>query len=123
MKRVVYLAPIDHIVGKLPKSANVQGYVASNKLQGRISTKNKLEVNRLTLASIGLRSTKPGEDELAARARFAAVAVMVKNAKLDPIKSRQDAADFKAQTEIKTFKAFVWKKYGDEYDAAQGAGE
>lgn len=123
MKRVVYLAPIDHIVGKLPKSANVQGYVASNKLQGRLSTMNKLQVNRLTLASIGLRSTAASEDEIAARVRFAAVAAMVKAAKLDPNKYRVDAAAFKAQTEIKTFKAFVWKKYGDEYDASLEAGE
>lgn len=123
MKRVVYLAPIDHIVGKLPKSANVQGYVSSNKLQGRISTKNKLEVNRLTLASIGLRSTAAGEAELAARARFAAVAAMVKVAKLDPIKYRQDSEAFKNQTAIKTFKAFVWNKYAAEYDASLEAGE
>lgn len=118
MKRVVYLAPIDHIVGKLPKSANVQGYVASNKLQGRISTKNKLEVNRLTLASIGTRSIAISDAERAARVRFAAVAALVKAAQLDPIKYRQDSEAFKAQTEIKTFKAFVWKKYGDEYNAS-----
>lgn len=123
MKRVVYLAPIDHIVGKLPKSANVQGYVASNKLQGRLSTNNKLQVNRLTLASIGLRSTAVSEDELAARARFAAVAALVKAAALNPNTYRTDAAAFKAQTEIKTFKAFVWKKYGDQYDEEQNAGE
>lgn len=123
MKRVVYLAPIDHIVGKLPKSANVQGFESSVKLQGRLSTKNKFGVNRLTLANIGTRSTKTTDDELAARARFAAVAALVRDAKLDPVKKRVDGAEFKAQTEIKTITAFMWKKYGAEYDASLEAGE
>ncbi|MBQ0154144.1 MAG: hypothetical protein KBS70_05105, partial [Bacteroidales bacterium] len=66
----------------------------------------------------GVRLSQPSEDELAAQARFGAVATAVKLRKLDPNKTRTDAAAFKAQSTYKTMQAYLWHVCGDEYDAA-----
>ncbi|MBQ0153671.1 MAG: hypothetical protein KBS70_02670, partial [Bacteroidales bacterium] len=47
-------------------------------------------------------------DELAARARFKAVAAAIKVRKLDPNKTRTDAAAFKEQSTYKTMYAYLW---------------
>ena len=66
----------------------------------------------------GQRISALSEDELAARARFGAVATAVKLRKLDPNKTRTDAAAFKAQSTYKTMQAYLWHVCGAEYDAA-----
>ncbi|MBO7132341.1 hypothetical protein J6V85_03765, partial [Candidatus Saccharibacteria bacterium] len=60
----------------------------------------------------------------AARTRFATVALAVKARKENLTTLTQDQAAFKAQKELpngkKTFKAYLWKVCGEEYDAQYG---
>ncbi|MBP5302646.1 MAG: hypothetical protein J6Y88_05305, partial [Bacteroidales bacterium] len=69
-----------------------------------------------------VRNTPLSPDELAARARFATVASMVKARKADLSKLTDDQIAFAAQKDLangkKTMKAYYWYICGEEYDEA-----
>ena len=67
------------------------------------------------------RSTQPSSRELAARARFTAVAAAIKTRKADLMRVTEDEAAFMAQKNLpggkKTLQAWYWMVCGDAYDA------
>ena len=74
------------------------------------------DCSRLYLVGEYKRSTVPSAKELAARARFAAVAAAVKVRSKDLMQQATDIADFLAQKDTaggkKTMKAYLWKVCG-----------
>ena len=72
------------------------------------------------------RSTQPTSKELAARARFTAVAAAIKTRKADLMRVAEDEAAFIAQKNQpggkKTLKAWYWMVCGDQYDAEHPRG-
>ena len=72
------------------------------------------------------RSTLPGANELAARARFIAVAAAVKARSKNLSLMTSDQQAFLAQKDLadgkKTLRAYYWKVCGDEYDQEHGNG-
>ena len=70
------------------------------------------------------RSTQPTSKELAARARFTAVAAAIKTRKADLMRVAEDEAAFMAQKNLpggkKTLKAWYWMVEGQAYDQEHG---
>ena len=70
------------------------------------------------------RATPPSENELAARTRFAAVAALIQQRKANLSTITTDKANFEAQKSApggkKTFKSYMWKICGEQYDASLG---
>ena len=71
------------------------------------------------------RTGTPSADELAARARFAAVRQMVADRAEDLQHIASDNAAFLAQKDLangkKTMRAYLWAVCGTEYDAQHGS--
>ena len=126
MGKVKWTPGIDYVSGLLssrpkagdPHSSHTSVFLATHRTA---ATQNP-DCSRLYLVGEYKRSTVPQAKELAARARFAAVAAAVKARSKDLMMQAQDIADFLAQKDTaggkKTMKAYLWKVCGDEYDAA-----
>ena len=126
MAKVKWTPGIDSVSGLLssrpkagdPHSSHTSVFLATHRTA---ATQNP-DCSRLYLVGEYKRSTVPQAKELAARARFAAVAAAVKARSKDLMMQAQDIADFLAQKDTaggkKTMKAYLWKVCGDEYDAA-----
>lgn len=124
MKGVVYLAPIDYVTGKFPKVLNSLGMPTNmDKLCGRKRTqKNNAGVALQTIAGIGKRSTPVTALEIQNRAAFSAISKLCMQHRNNINKRQTDQAGFKAQTEFKTFNAYLWNVCKLEYEAAQAEG-
>ena len=126
MAKVKWTPGIDCVSGLLssrpkagdPHSSHSSVFLATHRTA---ATENP-DCSRLYLVGEYKRSTVPQAKELAARARFAAVAAAVKVRSKDLMQQATDIADFLAQKDTaggkKTMKAYLWKVCGDEYDAA-----
>ena len=111
--------------GSWKKPKKVNGHNHGNYVisQHRVAATENPNCNRAYAPSGNTyeRNTPPSENEQNARARFSAVAQMVKTRRknLNTITSDQEA--FAAQLNTsggrKTFKAYLWQVCGDEYDA------
>lgn len=120
MKGVVYLAPIDYVTGKFPKVLNSMGMPTNmDKICGRKRTqKNNAGVALQTIAGIGKRSTPVTAQEVQNRGAFAAIAALCAQHRNNITSRQQDQAGFKAQTEYKTFNAYLWNVCKAEYEAS-----
>lgn len=122
MKGVIYMQPIDSIKGKLPLTSAINSDVTfPTRMQGCLNKGiyNQLGVTYNTIKPIGSRNFELhpiGEDEIAARTRFAAVSALVKARRADGTKRPIDQANFKAQTAYKTMTAYLWHICGVQYD-------
>ena len=108
MGKVFFEDPIHHISGKIAKKFR--------------TIYNYMKATGLKYTSVhGERSTQPTGNELKARERFAAVALMVKNRKGDLSQISTDQENFLAQKDTasgkKTMKAYLWLVCGQAYDA------
>ena len=124
MAKVKWAKGIDYVSGLLssrpkagqPHSSHSNALLATHRVA---ATQNPV-CTRIYMVGEYLRSTQPTGDELKARERFAAVALMVKNRKGDLSQISQDQEDFLAQKDIaggkKTMKAYLWSICGAEYD-------
>ena len=87
----------------------------------RVAATENNHCNRVYLRKKTERSTPVTENEQAARIRFTAVAASVKARSKSLSTLTQDQEAFAAQKDLadgkKTFKAYLWKVCGDEYDA------
>jgi ADP-dependent phosphofructokinase/glucokinase len=125
MGKVKYATGIDYVSGSLAKPKVKDGHSCGTYLIGthRTAATENPDCTRLYVreAQAYKRTTPPSEDEQAARARFSAVAAMVKARRknLNTITTDQEA--FKAQLNTSgartTFRAYLWKVCGEEYDA------
>ena len=89
----------------------------------RVAATTNPDCNRLYLRNPIQRSTPLTEREIAQRERFAAVAAMVTERKMDLSKVTADQEAFLAQKDQpggkKTMKSWYWDVCGKEYDDAQ----
>ena len=123
MAKVTWSAGIDHVSGALAKPGKNGQHSCAKMLLGthRVAPTESSDCNRLYLRSKTQRATQPTGDELKARERFAAVALMVKNRKGDLSQISADQDNFLAQKDTaggkKTMRAYLWKVCGEEWDA------
>ena len=128
MAHVEWSAGIDSVSGALSKPGKNGQHRCAKMLLGthRVAPTESNQCNRLYLRKKTTRSTPPGEDELFARIRFAAVAQAVNDRKKDLTKITADQQAFLAQKDLaggkKTMKAWYWMVEGDIYDAAHPRG-
>ena len=128
MGKVTYSPGIQYVQGSLAKPKKQEGHKHGDYLIGthRTAATTNPDCTRLYIrkADAYKRSTLPSQNEIAARARFAAVAAAVKTRKADLMKISEDQAAFLAQRDTaggkKTMKAWYWYVCGQEYDAQQG---
>ncbi|MBQ0154160.1 MAG: hypothetical protein KBS70_05185 [Bacteroidales bacterium] len=110
MAKLEYAYPITAVHGVLDRKSK---FGAAKRI-----ARNQEGESKPFSVRYGQRISQPSADELAARARFKAVAAAIKVRKLDPNKTRTDAAAFKEQSTYKTMYAYLWHVCGDEYDEA-----
>ena len=122
MAKVEWSTGIDHVSGALSKPGKNGQHSCTKMLLGthRVAPTQSKDCNRLYMRKKTVRNTPLSADELAARARFATVASMVKARKADLSKLTDDQLAFAAQKDQangkKTMNAWYWKVCGDEYD-------
>lgn len=108
MAKVVYIEPIESISGKLFKKSKVVFMVR------KAATSNS--GNKNYTHSVGVRSTRPSENELAQRAKFAQICKAVSTRLTDGTQMAKDQAAFKQQTTYKTLRQFVWHQVSDSME-------
>ena len=122
MAKVEWSTGIDHVSGALSKPGKNGQHSCTKMLLGthRVAPTQSKDCNRLYMRKKTVRNTPLSADELAARARFATVASMVKARKADLSKLTDDQIAFAAQKDQangkKTMKAYYWYICGEEYD-------
>ena len=126
MAKVQWSAGIDSVSGALAKPSKSGQHSCEKMLLGthRTAATTSSDCNRVYIRRKVERSTSPGAQELAARARFIAVAAAVKARSKNLSLMTSDQQAFLAQKDLadgkKTLKAYYWKVCGDEYDAEHG---
>ena len=122
MAKVEWSTGIDHVSGALSKPGKNGQHSCTKMLLGthRVAPTESKDCNRLYMRKKTVRNTPLSPDELAARARFATVASMVKARKADLSKLTDDQIAFAAQKDQangkKTLKAWYWMVEGQAYD-------
>ncbi len=125
MGKVKYVTGIDYVSGSLAKPKVKDGHSCGNYLIGthREAATENPNCTRLYVkeADAYKRTTTITENEQLARARFSAVAAMVKARRKNLQSITADQQAFAEQKDLangrKTFKAYLWQVCGDEYDA------
>ena len=124
MGKVKYATGIDYVQGSLSKPTVKNGHECGTYLIGthRTAPTENPSCTRLYVrgADAYKRTGTPSTNELAARARFAAVSRAVKERKEDLQHIASDNAAFLAQKDNangkKTMRAYLWAVCGAEYD-------
>ena len=123
MAKVGWSAGIDYVSGALSKPGKNGQHSCQKMLLGthRVAATTSNECNRIYLRPKIKRSTAYTANEVAAKARFTAVAAAVNARKSDLMQINQDKQAFLAQRDTAggktTMKAYLWKVCGDAYDA------
>ena len=122
MAKVKWSAGIDSVSGALAKPGSNPQHKCERMLLAthRVAPTTNPDCNRLYMQKKAKRTTPLTADELAARARFTAVAAAIKARAVDLSKITQDQENFLAQKNLadgkKTMKAWYWMVCGQEYD-------
>ena len=124
MGKVKYATGIDYVKGSLSKPTVKNGHSCGTYLIGthREAATQNPSCTRLYVreADAYKRTGTPSTNELAARARFAAVSAAVKDRKEDLQHIASDNAAFLAQKDLangkKTMRAYLWAVCGAQYD-------
>ena len=128
MGKVKYATGIDYVQGSLAKPTVKEGHTCGTYLIGTHRTAATTNPNCTSLyvreADTYKRTSQPSSKELAARARFTAVAAAIKTRKADLMRVTEDEAAFMAQKDLaggkKTLKAWYWMVEGQAYDQEHG---
>ena len=128
MAKVVWSTGIDSVSGSLAKPKKKDGHTCGNYLLGthRTAATTNPNCNRMYIRKETAydRSTLPGANELAARARFIAVAAAVKARSKNLSLMTSDQQAFLDQKDLangkKTLKSYYWYICGQEYDQEHG---
>jgi len=126
MAKVQWSAGIDSVSGALAKPSKSGQHSCEKMLLGthRTAATTSSDCNRVYIRRKVERSTLPGAKELAARARFIAVAAAVKARSKNLSLMTSDQQAFLAQKDLaggkKTLKAYYWYICGQEYDSEHG---
>lgn len=106
---VTYLAPIDNASGKI--FGKKSPYCAVTRTWG------KRQRGCTHMGKRNLVTNPYSEAETALKTKFAAVAIAVIQRLADPNQINADKAAFKAQTEYKTLRQYVWNQEWNAYQA------
>jgi len=125
---VKYAPGIEYVKGSLAKPKKKDGHKCGDYLIGthREAATSNPECTRLYIRKETTydRTSAPGANELAARARFIAVAAAVKARSKNLTLMTSDQQAFLAQKDLaggrKTLKAYYWYICGQEYDQEHG---
>ena len=126
MAKVQWSAGIDSVSGALAKPSKSGQHSCEKMLLGthRTAATTSSDCNRVYIRRKVERSTLPGANELAARARFIAVAAAVKARSKNLSLMTSDQQAFLAQKDLadgkKTLKSYYWYICGQEYDQEHG---
>ena len=128
MGKVKYATGIDYVQGSLAKPTVKNGHSCGTYLIGthRTAPTQSEDCTRLYVreADTYKRTGQPSSRELAARARFTAVAAAIKVRKADLMKVTEDEANFLAQKNLpggkQTLQAWYWMVEGAAYDQEHG---
>lgn len=126
MARVDWSAGIDSVSGALAKPSKSGQHSCDKMLLGthRVAPTESTNCTRLYLRKKRKRTAPVSSNELDARARFAAVRLLVKARKADLTKLTDDQLAFKAQKDLpdgkKTMNAYYWYICGQQYDQQNG---
>ena len=128
MGKVTYAPGIQFVKGSLAKPKKIDGHNHGDYLIGthREAPTQSNDCTRLYIRKANTydRTTPLSSNELDARARFAAVRLMVKARKADLTKLTDDQLAFKAQKDLpdgkKTMNAYYWYICGQQYDQQNG---
>ena len=123
---VKYSNGIEYVRGSLAKPKIKEGHSHGTYLTGthREAPTQNPNCTRLYIRDAGTykRTTPPSAAEMAAKTRFRAVALAVRQRAEDLTNMTQDQQNFLAQKDTaggkKTMKAYLWKICGDIYDAS-----
>ena len=122
MANVTYSAGIDHVSGALAKPGKSSQHSCEKMLLAthRVAATTNNKCNRLYLRTPQKRTSPLSPKEIQIRARFTAVAAMIKARKEDLSQITDDQIAFAAQKNEangkKTMLAWYWKVCGEEYD-------
>ena len=118
---------IESVSGKLSGSKKGDQHSCDSFMLAthRVAPTTSSDCNRIYMRTPVQRSTPLTQREIEAREKFAAVAAMVTERKMDLSKVTADQEAFLAQKDQpggkKTMKSWYWDVCGKEYDDAQGA--
>ena len=105
MAKVEYVFPVDKVHGRISK-------------QHKVGFSHRKATKRNFTTVYGVRSTKPGADELLRRDKFADVCRSTRARLINPQQVPIDQAGFAAQKKYATIWGYVfrqeWDKYGEE---------
>ena len=108
MAIVTYEDPIHHISGKISKKYRTTYNYRKQSERKYTSVRGERDLKN-----------KPYTDkERAHRQKFTAVAAATRSRMADPTKLNTDIAAFKAQTQYKTLRQYIWHLCSEEYDQA-----
>ena len=128
MAKVQWSAGIDSVSGALAKPSKSGQHSCEKMLLGthRTAATTSSDCNRVYIRRKVERSTLPGAKELAARARFIAVAAAVKARSKNLSLMTSDQQAFLDQKDTaggkKTLKSYYWFICGQEYDQEHANG-
>ena len=127
MAKVEWSAGIDSVSGALSKPGKSGQHSCSKMLLGthRVAATENPNCNRVYIRKKTKRSTPVTVREQLARTRFLNVQAAVKARAKNLSTLTDDQAAFEEQKNTaggkKTWKSYLWKVCGDEYDQAHGA--
>ena len=127
MAKVEWSAGIDSVSGALSKPGKNGQHSCSKMLLGthRVAATTSSDCNRVYIRKKTKRSTPVTVREQLARTRFLNVQAAVKARAKNLSTLTDDQAAFEEQKNTaggkKTWKSYLWKVCGDEYDAQHGA--
>lgn len=111
MALIRYIAPVKSVSGKLSKADKVIYLVR------KAPTSNEAMLANPYYSSVcGTRSTAYSASELSQQERFGKVCKATQARLGDPTKKEQDMAAFKAQTQYKTLRQYVWNQCSNEIE-------
>ena len=127
MAKVEWSAGIDSVSGALSKPGKSGQHSCSKMLLGthRVAATENPNCNRVYIRKKTKRSTPVTVREQLARTRFLNVQAAVKARAKNLTTLTDDQAAFEEQKNLaggkKTWRSYLWKVCGDEYDAQHGA--
>ena len=128
MAKVDWSAGIDSVSGALARPSKNGQHSCNKMLLGthRIAETTSSDCNRLYMRKKVKRRTPVTQNELVARERFTQVSRLVKARAKNLQTITTDQADYAAQKDLpngkKTWRSYLWKVCGDEYDTAHPQG-
>lgn len=108
MAKVTYIDPVKTVSGKLSKKSKVTFMVR------KAATSNAAMLENPNYTHVpGKRTTPVSQSEYAYRQRFGKICKATMSRLKDPEHQAADQAAFKAQTQYKTLRQYVWHQVAD----------